>query len=149
MLAKLGHVDKVLLATKTNSAGEKVFDYIKSHVLAAKQTNGRLSTQFWVQFWEDYSLTWDVASELPEPEENSQEVIDEELIDAMQQARSKNPAERTPGPLSHFLESCGPMPAQHLYGVLNAVQAGPTLCQTHATKLQLSCLKYFARAGPL
>ena len=40
----------------------------------------------------------------------------------MEKARSKNPAERQPGPLSHYLESCANMSTPALYGDVSAAQ---------------------------
>ena len=123
----------------------KVFDYIRAHVAKSKPGNGRLACLFWTQSWAEYELAWDVSTELPDPEEGDCSDLDEELLEGMEKARSRNPAERQPGPLSHYLESCAKMSTCALYGVLNVIQPGPTLCQAHAQKLQLSCFKYFAR----
>ncbi len=96
---KLKHIDKVLLSTKTNKSGVKVFDYIRDHVAKAKQGNGWMSCFFWTQCWSEFDLAWDVGTELPEPEEGDCSDFDEELLEGIEKARSKNPAERHPGPI--------------------------------------------------
>ena len=146
MAVKLQHIDQVSLKTKTNKQGVGVFDFIKNAVASCKKWNGRLSTQFWTKFWGDFDIARDIPSELPPPPEGEEDdAIDEELIEALSLARHKNPAEMSPNALSHYLENCSKMSVTSLFGVVNAVQSGPSLCSSHALKLQLSLCKYFAR----
>ena len=143
---KLSKVDKLLVSTKTNKDGVTVYDYIKAHVVKKSAVNGRLSSGFWHEFRKQFDLTWDIAAELPELDGGEDdEEVDEELLEAISIARSRNPAERNPTTLCHFLEHCPPLSQHALHGVLTAIQPCATLCQTHARKLQLSCLKYCAR----
>jgi len=146
---KLGHIDRVLLSTKTNKGGQTVYEFIRDAVLASKPQNGRLSTQFWTQFHASFDLTWDISADLPEPTDEDAESVEEELLEAMALARSRNLAERNPGLLCHYLEHCGTLTPAALYGVLNGIQPGPTLGVAHARRLQLSCLKYCARTAPV
>ena len=106
MTLKLSHIDGVVLKTKTTKEGVTVFNYIKNEVLKTKQWNGRLRTQFWTKFWQDFDLSRDISSELPEPPESDEEGLEDELLDAMTLARSKNPAERCPDSLCYYLEHC-------------------------------------------
>lgn len=135
------------MGTTTNSQCVSVFDYILKHVKEKKITNGRLSTAFWTQIWQEFDLSSDIPKSLPQPAENAAEEIEEELLEAMELARARNLVERSPTALVRYLEKTGMLSKTALYGILCAVQIGPGFARAHATKLQVAVLQWFARRG--
>lgn len=74
----LSHIDEHIVKTRTNKDGTSVYDFIRNHVKAKNITNGRLSTAFWTRFWQEFDLTCDISSQLPQPQGGSNDDIDEE-----------------------------------------------------------------------
>lgn len=144
---KLGHLDAHVIKTQTNAKGQTVFMWIRDILKSKKITNGRLSTQAWTQFWREFDLSGDISDRLPRPPDNNDDPIDEELVEGLLAARHANPAERSPVALTRYLETAPKMSEANLYGLLQAVQIGPNLLRSHAMKMQVATLQYFARCG--
>ena len=71
--------------------------------------------------------------------------LDPEMTAAIARAHAKNPVDRKPGPLVHYIENCAKIAPVALFGLINAVQPGPTLALCHATLLHQAIAKYCAR----
>ena len=96
---KLGHLDPIVLGSLRGlRAGRSVHDFIQEGIQALHK-KGRLSTQFWIRFYEEFPVDEDQELHLPEPAKNdTPDKYDRELIESMKLARKKNPVERTPKP---------------------------------------------------
>jgi len=141
---KLSHIDANKLKEIVNDQGLSPFDYILKEVRSKRVKAGRCSTKFWLGFWDSFGLTRDVGLELAAPKQEDDK-IDPMLLEAIAQARAENPAERKPDGMLRWFETAGPCSEQEMYGIICAVQEGPTLIRVHALKIQVGLLGYISR----
>ena len=120
-----------------------VCEYIEDAISSRADPNARLSIDFWTVFWEEFDLESDISAELVAPADGGE--VAAELRDHINFAQNRNPAARKPEPLIHYLLTCDELSALALFGVLQAMQCGPTLCTAHARRIQVAVLKYCAR----
>jgi len=139
---KLPQVAVEVLKTKENAKGIKAKEYIAMELRAKRKTKGRLSTAFWVRFWEEYDFAEDIAGAMPEPPD---EPVDDELLEAIGDARCDDPAHRTPTTLTRLLEHAGLMNERSWFGLLTSMQEGQNLIHIHAVKIQAATLSYAGR----
>ena len=154
---KLPHFDRHILKTKTGTNGKTPFQHIydeiesksasgKGRGKAKSKQKERLSTQFWTGFWKTFDLSGSVSLQLEEPAVWDDDAeLDPEMTAAIARAHAKNPVDRKPGPLVHYIENCAKIAPVALFGLINAVQPGPTLALCHATLLHQAIAKYCAR----
>ena len=109
IMRKLGHLhDTELGALRGLKSGQSVHDFIQAGILSLSHKKGRLSTTFWIRFYEEFPIDEDQELHLPDPAKNdTPDLYDRELLESMKWARKKNPVERTPKPLAKFLDRRG------------------------------------------
>ena len=103
----------------------------------------KLSTKFWTTVYEKFALVEHVGDSLPEPTEELP--VDPNLLLAMKHARSGNPAGDPAAPLESYLAHCDVLNRCELWGLLRAVEEGPQLAQSIASKCQVALMAYFSR----
>jgi hypothetical protein len=140
---KLSFVPIEVFSTKVDTDGISAKDCIMAEVRRNKITKSRLSTKFWVGFWEKYDFGDVLADTLPCPPEA--DVVDSELLEAIGVARQDNPIERNPDELVRYLRNCKGMNERSYFGVLTTMQEGPTLGHKHAVRIQVAVLELIGR----
>jgi hypothetical protein len=140
---KLSFVPIEVFSTKVDTDGISAKDCIKAEIRANKITKSRLSTKFWIGFWEKYDFGDVLADTLPCPPED--EAVDSELLEAIGCARAENPVERSPDELVRYLRNCKGMNERSYFGVLTTMQEGPTLGHKHAVRIQVAVLELIGR----
>jgi hypothetical protein len=140
---KLSFVPLEVFSTKVDCNGISAKDCIKAEIRANKVTKSRLSTKFWIGFWEKYDFGDVLADTLPCPPES--DVVDSELLEAIGAARAENPVERSPDELIRYLRNCKGMNERSYFGVFTTMQEGPTLGHKHAVRIQVAVLELIGR----
>lgn len=143
--ARLAHIPPVLWEAKVNSGGETLRSAIKAELKRNAPQNKRISTKFWATVNTEFDLCVNLGDALAEPPDG--EDIDMPLLEALEAARSENPATRTAAPLERYLEHTGKLNRTNTYGLLRLVLEGPELSRPLAVKCQMAVMKYFARTG--
>lgn len=142
---RLGHMPSSTWEGLRNKDGHGIRDVVKHEISKHKDSKGRLSTKFWVQVFDEFSLAESLADRLAAPPEG--EKVDENLLEALSVLHHENPACRRTTPLERFLDYCPELNRTSLFGLLKSVMESPTLPRGSAMKCQVAVLKYMVRTN--
>lgn len=132
-------------ATKRNQAGLTAREFIGNEIRRRRQDGKKLGSRFWADLFQAFDLNDSISDSLPEPDDDS--IPSAELLDVLAAAHNENPVKACVTPLERYLEYCPPLSATPTYGILRAVQTGPTLPYYNAVKAQVAVLRFWARTS--
>lgn len=145
MLGRLDHLPKGVVAAKRNAEGQTIREFLVVEIKRRRTNGGKLGSRFWSSVYDMFDLRENLTDNLPPPTDD--EVPSAELLDVLATAHNDNPIKACVVPLERYLghsESLGQTPT---FGLLRAVQVGPTLPHHAALRAQLAVLKFWARTG--
>ena len=110
MARKLSHIDPTMLMSMVSKTDRLTArEFVSLGIRKHSDRNGRISTDFWILFYEEYDLEQHpdlVLGSDDEAGDGDPSLYDRELLECISLARKKNPAERRPEPLCDYLERC-------------------------------------------
>jgi hypothetical protein len=143
---RLSSIPKSIWASKTNKEGHTVVEVITNEIRSKRGDGGKLGSRFWTSLFAAFDLHDNLASTLPDPPRDD-DPPPEELLECLAKVHNENPCKVSTLPLERFLEYSQSLSATATFGLLNAVQVGPSLPHRVACRAQLAVLKFWARSA--
>ena len=144
---RLKAFDPIEMATATGkSTGMSVNDYIGQEVRQKKAKNGRLCSNFWHRFHEEFKLGTGKFTHMDSADDPAgEEALSDELLDAVGEAHKENPAARKAEPFVNFLEYAGEPSVTELRFMIEASREGPVITKKNSHRMLVAILAHIGR----
>ena len=133
--------------SKVSAKGVKISDYTKQAIkkLAPTGPGSKLSTKFWTKLFREFALLESAADGLEPPPSGYE--IDPDLLEALEEAHSGNPAGQPASVLERYLENCHELNPLELHGLFNAIAEAPDLPTPVSMRCHVATLRYICRTS--